>query len=60
MIASGYGIIAHLPLLDRLVQGMQAREAQARRIRLVWEFKDEGLYNAVRPLLNLALAEDGP
>lgn len=46
MIASGYGIIAHLPLLDRLVQGMQAREAQARRIRLVWEFKDEGKCNA--------------
>ena len=37
MVASGYGIVAHLPLLERLVQGTLAREVRARRIRLVWE-----------------------
>jgi NAD(P)H-flavin reductase len=42
MIASGYGIVAHLPLLERLVQGTLAREVRARRIRLVWEFEDIG------------------
>jgi predicted ferric reductase len=42
MVASGYGIVAHLPLLERLVQGTRAQEVRARRIRLVWEFADIG------------------
>jgi hypothetical protein len=42
MIASGYGIVAHLPLLERLVQGVLAHEVRAVRIRLVWELEDEG------------------
>ena len=42
MIASGHGIIAQLPLLERLVQGTLAHEVRARRIRLVWEFEDIG------------------
>ncbi|KAH6667734.1 hypothetical protein B0J14DRAFT_675578 [Halenospora varia] len=58
MVASGYGIIAHLPLLARLVQGTLAREVRARRIRLVWEFEDIGLYKAVYPLFNWILIED--
>jgi predicted ferric reductase len=44
MVASGYGIVAHLPLLERLVQGTLAREVRARRICLVWEFEDIGEY----------------
>ncbi|PVH67378.1 hypothetical protein DL98DRAFT_643971, partial [Cadophora sp. DSE1049] len=40
MVASGYGIIAQLPLLERLVQGTLAREVRARRICLVWEIED--------------------
>lgn len=40
MVASGYGIVAQLPLLERLVQGARAREVRARRVRLVWEFAD--------------------
>jgi len=44
MVASGYGIIAQLPLLERLVQGTLAREVRARRICLVWEFEDIGEY----------------
>jgi hypothetical protein len=74
MIASDYGIVAHLPLLERLVQGTLAREVRARRICLVWEFEDIGksdvynscvsylkvieLYKAVYPLLNWVLLED--
>jgi NAD(P)H-flavin reductase len=42
MVVSGYGIVAHLPLLERLVQGTLAREVRARRICLVWEFEDIG------------------
>lgn len=42
MVASGYGIVAQLPLLERLVHGVLAREARALRIRLVWEFEDTG------------------
>jgi hypothetical protein len=42
MVASGYGIIPHLPLLERLVQGALAHEVRARRIRLVWELEDIG------------------
>ena len=58
MIASDYGIIAHLPILERLVQGTLAHEVRARRIRLVWEFEDLELYKTVYPALNRALAED--
>lgn len=42
IVVSGYGIIVHLPLLERLVQGTLAREVRARRICLVWEFEDIG------------------
>ncbi|KAF8853000.1 hypothetical protein BDZ45DRAFT_694663 [Acephala macrosclerotiorum] len=58
MVASGYGIVAQLPLLERLVQGTLAREVRARRICLVWEFEDIGLYKAVYPLFNWVLVED--
>jgi NAD(P)H-flavin reductase len=42
MVASGYGIIPHLPLLERLIQGALAHEVRARRICLVWELEDIG------------------
>lgn len=54
MLASGYGIVALLPLLDRLVQGMQAHEAQARRICLAWEFNDEGKFKQQKSFLSLS------
>ncbi|KFZ04481.1 hypothetical protein V502_10115 [Pseudogymnoascus sp. VKM F-4520 (FW-2644)] len=57
MVASGYGIVAQLPLLERLVHGVLAREARALRIRLVWEFEDTDLYDAVVPILNWVLYE---
>jgi hypothetical protein len=44
MVARGYGIIAQLPLLERLVQGTLAREVRARRICLIWEFEDIGKF----------------
>ncbi|KFY50509.1 hypothetical protein V495_00225 [Pseudogymnoascus sp. VKM F-4514 (FW-929)] len=57
MVASGYGIVAQLPLLERLVHGVLAREARALRICLVWEFEDTDLYDAVVPILNWVLDE---
>ena len=42
IVVSGYGIIAHLPFLERLVQGTLTREVRARRICLIWEFNDIG------------------
>jgi len=35
IVVSGYGIVAHLPLLERLVQGTLAHEVRAYRICLV-------------------------
>ncbi|KAH7363947.1 hypothetical protein BKA65DRAFT_571993 [Rhexocercosporidium sp. MPI-PUGE-AT-0058] len=58
MVASGYGIVAQLPLLERLVQGTLAREVRARRIHLVWDIEDIGLYEAVYPRFNWVLVED--
>jgi hypothetical protein len=40
IVASGYSIIAQLPLLEQLVQGTLAREVRARRICLLWGFED--------------------
>ena len=42
MIASGYRVVAHLALLERLVQGTLAHKVRARRIRLAWTFEDIG------------------
>jgi hypothetical protein len=59
MVASGYGIIPQLPLLERLVQGALAHKARARRIRLVWELEDIGEYvvNEQRYCSNLCLLQ---
>ena len=42
MLASGYGITAHLPYLKRLIHGYNARKVRARRIHLVWQIKNIG------------------
>lgn len=52
MVADGYGIVAQLPLLERLVQGALAREVRSRRIRLVWEFQNIGESYLVRIYLS--------
>ena len=42
MVASGFGIAAHLPHLKRLIYGYSARLIRARRIHLVWQIRDKG------------------
>jgi hypothetical protein len=42
MVASGFGIAAHLPYLKRLIHGYNARKLRARRIHLVWQVRDIG------------------
>lgn len=42
MVASDFGIAAHLPYLKRLIHGYNARKVRARRIHLVWQLSDIG------------------
>jgi hypothetical protein len=42
MVASGFGIAAHLPYLKQLIYGYNAREVRTRRIHLVWQVRDIG------------------
>lgn len=42
MVASGFGIAAHLPHLKKLIYGYNARAVRARRIHLVWQIKNKG------------------
>ena len=40
MVASDFGIAAHLPYLKRLIHGYNARQLCARRVHLVWQVRD--------------------
>jgi hypothetical protein len=42
IVASGFGIVAHLPYLKQLIHGYNAREVRAHRIHLVWQVQDIG------------------
>ena len=42
IVASGFGIAAHLPYLKQLIHGYNVREVRARRIHLVWQVRDIG------------------
>lgn len=42
VVASGFGIAAHLPYLKRLIYGYNSRRVQARRIHLVWQIGHKG------------------
>lgn len=42
MVASDFGIAAHLPYLKQLIHGYNVREVRARRIHLVWQVRDIG------------------
>jgi predicted ferric reductase len=44
MVASGFGIAAHLPYLKQLLHGYNSRRVHTRRIHLVWELKTLGWY----------------
>lgn len=58
IVASDFGIAAHLPYLKKLIHGYNAREVRARRIHLVWQVRDINFIVAAQPLLNGALDED--
>ncbi|KAG9229168.1 hypothetical protein BJ875DRAFT_524154 [Amylocarpus encephaloides] len=58
MVASDFGIAAHLPYLKQLIHGYNVREVRARRIHLVWQVRDIDVTIAAQPLLNGALNED--
>lgn len=42
MIASGFGIAAHLPYLKQIIHGYNARQLCTRRVHLVWQVGDIG------------------
>jgi NAD(P)H-flavin reductase len=42
MVASGFGIAAHLSHLKKLIHGYNTRAVRARRIHLVWQIKSKG------------------
>jgi hypothetical protein len=42
IVASGFGIVAHLLYLKQLIHGYNAHEVRARRIHLVWQVQDIG------------------
>ena len=50
MVASGFGIAAHLPHLKKLIHGYNSRDICARRIHLVWQIREIG--KLFSPLIN--------
>ena len=42
MVASGFGIAAHLSSLKKLIYGYNARLGRTRRIRVVWQIRNQG------------------
>ena len=45
MVASGFGIAAHLPYIKELLDGFQACKVVTRRVHLVWQLKEQGKSN---------------
>ena len=43
MVASGFGIVAQLPLLKELIQVFNHAEVRTRDIHLVWQLQNLGL-----------------
>ena len=54
MIASGFGIAAHLPYLKQLIHGYSVRKVRARRIHLVWQLPNIGESRNNRSPVNTA------
>lgn len=44
MIATGFGIVAILPYLKELVDGYKRCEVGTRRVHLVWQLNNRGLW----------------
>ncbi|KAH9203273.1 hypothetical protein DL95DRAFT_505089 [Leptodontidium sp. 2 PMI_412] len=58
MVASGFGIAAHLSSLKKLIYGYNARLGRTRRIRLVWQLRNQADGIGAQSFLNNALDED--
>ncbi|KAI6080158.1 ferric-chelate reductase [Hypoxylon rubiginosum] len=58
LLATGFGIAAHLPYVKKLVYHHRARRTPVRRVHLVWQMDDFDIGIAAQPLLNEALVED--
>ncbi|KAL5325409.1 hypothetical protein ACEPPN_006534 [Leptodophora sp. 'Broadleaf-Isolate-01'] len=58
MVASGFGIAAHLSSLKKLIYGYNARLGRTRRIRLVWQLRNQADGIGAVSFLNNALDED--
>ncbi|KZZ86750.1 Ferric reductase, NAD binding protein [Beauveria brongniartii RCEF 3172] len=58
MLATGFGIAAHLPYLRKLIHNQNGRATSTRRIHLVWQIERRDVGIAAQKLLNEALDED--
>ncbi|KAJ2969021.1 hypothetical protein NQ176_g8886 [Zarea fungicola] len=58
MLATGFGIAAHLPYLRKLIHDQNSRATSTRRIHLVWQIEKRDVGIAAQKLLNEALDED--
>jgi len=60
MVASGFGVAAHLPYLKKLIYGYNVRLIRARRIHLVWQIRDKyEILDLFRVRLKLTKPADG-
>ncbi|KAK9444880.1 ferric-chelate reductase [Metarhizium brunneum] len=58
MVATGFGIAAHLPYLKKLIHDHHSHKTPIRRIHLIWQMDKLDVGIAAQELLNEALAED--
>lgn len=58
MFATGFGIAALLPFLEKLVHGRKFFKGCARRIHLVWHVQDLGRFKRIIHILNHHLEDD--
>lgn len=53
MMASGFGLVAQIPYLKRLIHGYTAGEISTRRLHLVWQIRSLGKYAPAKPCMKL-------
>ncbi|PSN58527.1 hypothetical protein BS50DRAFT_510287, partial [Corynespora cassiicola Philippines] len=58
LVASDFGITAHLPYLKQLIRSYNTHESRVKRIHLVWQVQNIEIATGIQPILNKALDED--
>jgi predicted ferric reductase len=58
MFATGFGIVAMLPYLEKLIHGHKFGKGRTRRIHLVWHVEDIRQFTRILDLLNDRLKDD--